>query len=66
LLPQVRKTGILFTQTVMGPNGEAAVVGFNDSVDKLQDFTTDGDSLRKPSRTWARGRLDRNFTMRWP
>src|SRR5205823_10008839 len=23
LLPQVRKTGILFTQTVMGPTGEA-------------------------------------------
>ncbi|HET8921409.1 MAG TPA: VWA domain-containing protein, partial [Candidatus Acidoferrum sp.] len=43
LLPQVRKTGILFTQTVMGPTGEAAVVAFNDSVDKLQDFTTNGD-----------------------
>jgi len=40
LLPEVRKTGILFTQAVMGPTGEAAVVGFNDSVDKLQDFTT--------------------------
>src|SRR6266436_171203 len=45
LLPQVRKTGILFTQTVMGPSGEAAVVGFNDSVDKLQDFTTSGDLI---------------------
>jgi VWFA-related protein len=45
LLPQVRKTGILFTQTVMGPTGEAAVVGFNDSVDKLQDFTTSGDII---------------------
>ena len=44
-LPQVRKTGILFTQTVMGPSGEAAVVGFNDSVDKLQDFTTNGDLI---------------------
>src|SRR5712664_141365 len=43
LLPQVRKTGILFTQTVMGPTGEAAVVGFNNSVDKLQDFTTNAD-----------------------
>ncbi len=29
LLPQLRKSGILFTQTVMGPSGEAAVVGFN-------------------------------------
>jgi VWFA-related protein len=45
LLPQVRKTGILFTQTVMGPTGEAAVVSFNDSVDKLQDFTTNGDLI---------------------
>src|SRR6267142_1989920 len=45
LLPQVRKTGILFTQTVMGPNDEAAVVGFNDSVDRLLDFTTNGDLI---------------------
>src|SRR6266852_3939410 len=47
LLPQVRKTGILFTQTVMGPTGEAAVVGFNDGVDKLQDFTTNADQIEK-------------------
>src|SRR5216684_4621201 len=45
LLPEMRKTGILFTQTVMGPTGEAAVVAFNDSVDKLQDFTTNGDLI---------------------
>src|SRR5882762_7536266 len=45
LLPEMRKTGILFTQTVMGPTGEASVVAFNDSVDKLQDFTTDGDLI---------------------
>src|SRR5580692_9388538 len=45
ILPEMRKTGILFTQTVMGPEGEAAVVGFNDAVDKLQDFTRDGDAI---------------------
>jgi len=45
LLPEMRKTGILFTQTVMGPTGEASVVAFNDSVDKLQDFTTNGDLI---------------------
>jgi VWFA-related protein len=45
LLPEIRKSGILFTQTVMGPTGEAAVVGFNDSVDKLQDFTTNADLI---------------------
>ena len=45
LLPEVCKTGILFTQTVMGPTGEAAVVGFNDAVDKLQDFTSNSDLI---------------------
>jgi VWFA-related protein len=45
LLAQICKTGILFTQTVMGSTGEAAVVGFNDGVDKLQDFTTNGDLI---------------------
>src|SRR6266436_1813930 len=33
LLPEIRKTGIVFTETVIGPQDEAAVVGFNDSVD---------------------------------
>jgi VWFA-related protein len=45
LMPEMRKTGILFTQTVMGPTGEAGVVGFNDSVDKLQDFTSHADTI---------------------
>lgn len=40
LLPELRKTGILLAQTVMGPTGEAAVVTFHDSIDKLQDFTS--------------------------
>src|SRR5689334_6191844 len=45
LMPGIRKTGILFTQTVMGQTGEAAVVGFNDSVDKLEDFTANADQI---------------------
>src|SRR5580693_9015188 len=45
ILPEMRKTGILFTQTVVGLDGEAAVVGLNDGVDKLQDFTMDGDAI---------------------
>lgn len=45
LMPQIRKTGILFTQTVIGQTGEAAVVDFNDSVDKLQDFTSNTDKI---------------------
>src|SRR5262245_38012835 len=38
-LPQLRKTGILFTEQVMGPEAEAAVIGFDDGVKTLQDFT---------------------------
>ncbi|MGC2752656.1 MAG: VWA domain-containing protein [Candidatus Acidiferrum sp.] len=45
LMPEIRKTGILFTQTVMGSSGEGALVGFNDAIDKLQDFTSSGDSI---------------------
>ncbi len=47
LMPEVRKTGILFTQTVMGPTGEAAILAVNDSVDKLADFTKDSDKIEK-------------------
>jgi VWFA-related protein len=47
LFAQVQKTGILLTDKVMGPNGEAAVVGFNDSVDKLLDFTSNQDAVQK-------------------
>jgi VWFA-related protein len=47
IFPEIRKTGILFTQTVMGPSGEAAVVGFNDSIDKLQEFTSNSDAIEK-------------------
>jgi VWFA-related protein len=47
LLPAVRRTGILFTQIVLGPTGEAAVLGFNDSVDKLLPFSSDADEIEK-------------------
>jgi VWFA-related protein len=47
LLPQVRKTGILLTQMVMGLTGEAAIVSFSDSVDVIQSFTTDSDSIEQ-------------------
>ncbi len=47
LMPQINRAGIVLAETVMGPDGEAAVVGFNDSVDKLQDFTTNQDALEK-------------------
>lgn len=46
LLPAIQKTGILITETVMGPDGEAALVGFNDSVDHLLDFTSNAEQIQ--------------------
>jgi VWFA-related protein len=47
LLPAVQKSGIVFTQTVIGPSGEAAVIGYNDEVDRLLPFTVDHDRIEK-------------------
>src|SRR5712664_1001981 len=46
LMPQIRKAGIVLVVDVMGSNSEAAVVGFDDAVDKLQDFTTSQDAIQ--------------------
>lgn len=45
LLPAVRKSAILFSQVVMGPTGEAAVVGFDDTAEVKVPFTGDGDRV---------------------
>lgn len=47
ILPQIRKTGILISQTVTGPTGEGAVVGFDDEVTTLLDFTNSADAMEK-------------------
>jgi VWFA-related protein len=47
LLPQIRKTGILLSQTVMGPTGEAAVIGYDDDVKVLQKFSSSSDVLEQ-------------------
>ncbi len=47
LLPAVRRTGILFTQTVLGESGDAAVIGYNDEVDQLLPFTGDRDAIER-------------------
>src|SRR5712664_2064799 len=46
LMPQIRKAGIVLVVDVMSSNSEAAVVGFDDAVDKLQDFTTNQDAIQ--------------------
>ncbi len=47
ILPAVRQTGIVFSQTVMARSGEAAVIGFDDTVGLLAKFTSDGDQIEK-------------------
>jgi VWFA-related protein len=46
-LPQIRKSGILISQTVTGPTGEGAIVGFDDQVSTLLDFTNSADAMEK-------------------
>ncbi len=47
LLPAVQKSAIVFTQTVIGPSGDAAVLGYNDDVGRLLPFTADHSKIEK-------------------
>lgn len=55
ILPEIRKTGILISQTVMGPTGEAAVLGFDSRIAKLQDFDDSTDALENTLSTLQEG-----------
>ncbi len=46
LLPSIRKTGILYSDLVLGEQGEAAVISFDSRVEVLQGFTKDPDKLK--------------------
>lgn len=47
LLPSIQKSAIVFTQTVVGPSGEAAVLSYDDSVNQVLPFSTDNDKIEK-------------------
>jgi len=47
ILPHIRKTGILISQTVMGPTGEGAVISYDDEVKVLQDFSSSADAMER-------------------
>ena len=47
LLPAIRKAGIVFTQSILGDNGEGAVIGFGNEVRLVQPFTTNHDKIDK-------------------
>jgi VWFA-related protein len=46
MLPAIQKSGIVITETILGANGEAAVLGFNDSIDKLLPFSKNAEEVR--------------------
>jgi len=45
LLPAVRRSAPVFTQTVMAQTGEAAVVSYDDAIDVLRSFTGDSEAV---------------------
>src|SRR3984957_3182127 len=47
LLPAVQKAAIVFTQTIVGPSGDAAVLSYDDSIKTLLPFSTDNDKIDK-------------------
>jgi len=55
MLPQVRKSGIVIAQTIVAATGEGAVLAFNDDVQRLQDFTSNGDAIEKAVETMKTG-----------
>jgi VWFA-related protein len=55
LLPALRKSAIVFTQTVVGPSGVAAVMGYDDGVQRLQPFTANHDWIEKAITTLKAG-----------
>jgi len=47
LLPTIQKSAIVFTQTVVGTSGNAAVIGYDKVVQRLQPFTENHDDIEK-------------------
>src|SRR5579872_553595 len=47
LLSAVQKSAIVFTQTIVGPSGEAAVLSYDDTVNQLLPFSKDNDKIEK-------------------
>jgi VWFA-related protein len=55
LLPAVQKSAIIFTQTVVGPSGEGAVLVYDSTVNTLLPFSTDNDKIEKTIASLAPG-----------
>jgi VWFA-related protein len=53
MAPAIRKIGNIFTETVMAPEGRAALITYDSTVDIRQPFTTDHDAIES-----AMGKLE--------
>jgi VWFA-related protein len=53
-LAKIRKVGAMIPEAVVGANGEAAVVSFDDHVKVVQDFTADADAISRAFRDLRR------------
>ncbi len=49
-LAKIKKVGVLIPEAVVGANGEAAVITFDEDVKVAQDFTTDADAISQTFR----------------
>jgi len=47
MLPAIRQSGIVFTESVMAQTSEAAVLSYDDTLDLRQSFTTDVDAVQR-------------------
>jgi VWFA-related protein len=47
LLPAVQKSAIVFTETVVGTSGEAAVMAYDSNISHLLPFSTDNEKIQK-------------------
>jgi VWFA-related protein len=47
LLPAIQKSAIIFTQNVIGPSGDAAVISYSDTVEHLVPFTDNRDQIEQ-------------------
>jgi len=47
ILPAVRKSAIVFTDTVVGASGEGSVIGYDSAIQQLQPFTQDNDKIER-------------------
>jgi VWFA-related protein len=55
LLPAIQKSAIVFTQTIVGPSGEAAILSYDNSITTLLPYSTDNDKIEKTIATLTPG-----------